>query len=87
MLIGAVIGTIFALIGLARSFPRRHEPELANSRWKLPVLIVMVAACLAFIIAGPWPGFWAALLAMLLVEIGFVIAGRNPWWMQSSLEA
>jgi len=86
MLTGLVIGTIVAVVGLSQSFTRRHEPEPPNSRWKLPSLIVMGATCVVFTVAGPWPVVWAALVLVLLVEIGFVLAGRNPWWMQDRLD-
>ena len=86
MLTGLVIGTIVAVVGLSQSFPRRHEPEPPNSRWKLPSLIFMAAMCVAFAVVGPWPLFWAALGVGILVEIGFVLAGRNPWWMQGRLD-
>jgi sterol desaturase/sphingolipid hydroxylase (fatty acid hydroxylase superfamily) len=82
MLIGLVIGTIFAVVGLSQSFPRRHEPEPPNSRWKLPSLILIVVTRVTFAVAGPWPVVWVALAVVLLVEIGYVLAGRNPWWMQ-----
>ena len=83
MLTGLVIGAIVAVVGLSQSFSRRDEPEPPNSRWKLPLLILMAATCIAFAVAGPWPAVWAALVVVLLVEIGFVLAGRNPWWMQA----
>ena len=86
MLTGLVIGTIVAVVGLSRSFPGRREPEPPNSRWKLPSLVVMAATCVAFTVAGPWPVVWATLVIVLLVEIGFVLAGRNPWWMRSGLD-
>jgi amino acid transporter len=86
ILIGIVIGTIFAVVGLPRSFPKRHEPEPPNSRWKLPSLILMAVTCVAFAVIGPWPVVWAALAVVLLVEICFVLAGRNPWWMQGRLD-
>jgi len=86
MLTGVVIGAIVAAIGLSQSFPRRHEPEPPNSRWKLLLLIVMVAICIVFATVGRWPVLWAALVVVLFVEIGFVLVGRNPWWMQSPLD-
>jgi hypothetical protein len=86
MLIGLIIGTIFAVVGVSQSFPKRHAPEPPNSRWKLPSLILMAVTCGAFAVVGPWPVVWAALAVVLLVEIGFVLAGRNPWWMQGRLD-
>jgi hypothetical protein len=86
MLIGLIIGAIFALVGLSQSFPSRHAPEPPNSRWKLPSLILMAVTCVAFAVVGPWPVVWVALAVVLLVEIGFVLAGRNPWWMQGRLD-
>jgi len=86
MLVGLVIGTIVALVGLWQSFPKRHAPEPPNSRWKLPSLILMVVMCVVFAVVGPWPVVWAALAVALLVEIGFGLAGRNPWWMQGRLD-
>lgn len=86
MLIGAAVGAIVAAVGLSQSFPRRHEPEPPNSRWKLPSLLVMTVIGLIFAVAGTWLAFWAALIVLLLVEIGFVLAGRNPWWTQAHLD-
>jgi hypothetical protein len=85
-MIGLIIGTIFAVVGLSQSFPKRHAPEPPNSRWKLPLLILLAVTCVAFAVVGPWPVVWAALAVVLLVEIGFVLAGRNPWWMQGRLD-
>jgi hypothetical protein len=39
----------------------------------------------AFAAAGTWPALWELLVVLLLVEIGFVLAGRNPWWMQARI--
>jgi hypothetical protein len=86
MLIGLIIGTIFAVVTLSQSFPSRHAPEPPNSRWKLPSLILLAVTCVAFTVVEPWPVVWAALAVVLLVEIGFVLAGRNPWWMQGRLD-
>jgi hypothetical protein len=86
MLIGVVIGSVVAAIGLSQSFPRRHEPEPPNSRWKLPSLLVMTVIGVAFAVSGTWPVLWAGLVVILLVEIGLVLAGRNPWWMQGPLD-
>ncbi|HUN78030.1 MAG TPA: hypothetical protein VMU32_03840 [Solirubrobacteraceae bacterium] len=86
MLTGVIIGGIVAGVGLLRLYPKRHEPEPPNSRWKLPFLIVMVAICVVFTIVGQWPILWAALAVVIFVQIGFVLIGRNPWWMQTSLD-
>jgi peptidoglycan/LPS O-acetylase OafA/YrhL len=86
MLTGVVIGSVVAAIGLFQSFQRRHEPEPPNSRWKLPSLIVMTVIGVVFAVSGTWPVLWAALVVVLLAEIGFVLAGRNPWWMQGRLD-
>ncbi len=86
MLIGVVIGSVMAAVGLSQSFPRRHEPEPPNKRWKLPSLLVMTVIGVTFAVFGTWPAFWAVLVVLLLVEIGFVLAGRNPWWMQARLD-
>lgn len=86
MLPGLVIGTVIAVVRLSQAFRKRHEPEPANNRWKLPLLILMTAACVVFTVAGLSPVVWAALAMVLLIEIGFVLAGRNPWWMQGPLD-
>ncbi len=86
MLIGLVIGTIVVAVGLSQSFHRRHEPEPPNSRWKLPWLILLSASGVVLAVVGPWPVVWASLVVLLLVEVGFVLAGRNPWWMQSRFD-
>jgi hypothetical protein len=86
MLIGVVIGSVVAAVGLSQSFPKRHEPEPPNGRWKLPSLLVMTVIGVAFAAAGTWPAFWTVLVVLLLVEIGFVLAGRNPWWMQAHVD-
>jgi hypothetical protein len=46
----------------------------------------MTVIGVAFAVSGTWPAFWAVLVVLLLVEIGFVLAGRNPWWMQARLD-
>jgi len=86
MLVGVVVGLIAGGIGLARSFPGRHAPEPPNNRWKLPVMTFMAALCGVLAFTGPWPIVWALLAAICLVEVRFVLAGRNPWWMQSPLD-
>lgn len=83
---GVVIGAIFGgVFGFARTFPRRHDPEPPNARWKLPMLVVLTAICvvLAVISSSVISSlFGAVLAASFVVQIGLVLAGRNPWWMQ-----
>jgi hypothetical protein len=46
----------------------------------------MTVIGVVFAVSGTWPAFWAALVVLLLVEISFVLAGRNPWWMQAHVD-
>jgi hypothetical protein len=46
----------------------------------------MTVIGVVFAVSGTWPVLWAALVVVLLAEIGFVLAGRNPWWMQGRLD-
>lgn len=82
MWIGLVIGSLFAVATWSRAFPRRHEPEPPNSRLKGPVSALLIVACAVLAFVGPWPVVWAALALWGSVQLGFVLAGRNPWWMQ-----
>jgi len=61
--------------------PATWPTEPPNSRWKLPTLIVFIPICVGFAFIG-LPVLWAVLGVICAVEIGFVLAGRNPWWMQ-----
>jgi hypothetical protein len=77
-------GGLSSVIGLVKSLRFRGQPEPPNRRWKLPMLIVFAAVFLAFaVIDGGGVVLGSVLTAILLVEIGFILGGRNPWWMQS----
>lgn len=71
---------------LAKAFGMRHEPEPPNSRLKLPMLLVVLAVCVALAVtgAGAQAIVFIVLGAIVVVQIGYVQAGRNPWWMQDA---
>jgi len=50
------------------------------------MLVLLVGGCAAWALVGEWPALWAALGVLCLVQIGFVLSGRNPWWMQAAWE-
>jgi hypothetical protein len=89
VLIGFVIAVLFAVPQSVRSYRLRDQPEPPNRRVKLPVVLVALAVCVAFVISGI--GIVALLIfsicgVFLVAQIGFILAGRNPWWMQSRLD-
>jgi putative Mn2+ efflux pump MntP len=83
MWIGFAIGLVVGTPQLVRSFRARREPEPTNSRLKLPVTVFMLGVCLTLAITGTAAAFFSVLGSVFLVQIGFIVAGRNPWWMQA----
>jgi NhaP-type Na+/H+ or K+/H+ antiporter len=83
VLIGVIIGVLLAVPQLVRSYRLRDQPEPPNCRSKLPVMLFLLAACVGLAISG------TAVVAVSIggvlagLEVGFILAGRNPWWMQS----
>jgi hypothetical protein len=73
-----------------RSFKPQAEGSIPSGRIfegvQLRGIWGLAEAGVAFAAAGTWPAFWAVLVVLLLVEIGFVLAGRNPWLMQARLD-
>jgi hypothetical protein len=86
MWIGLAIGLLIGGAQLAKAFPRRHEPEPANNRLKLPLMSFLALACAGIAALGIAAVLSIVLAAVCAVEVGFVLAGRNPWWMQSPLD-
>jgi hypothetical protein len=86
MVVVAIMSACVFAYALRREFPHRHEPEPPNDRRKLPTTAVMAAVCIAFAVLGPWRVFWGILAVMGCIEIAFILAGRNPWWMQGYRE-
>jgi hypothetical protein len=87
MWIGLTIGGVIGAIQLAKAFERRHEPEPPHSRAKLPVTLVLLACTVALAVLGEQPILFAVLALILAVQLGFILAGRNPWWMQGRLDS
>ncbi len=69
-----------------KNFRRRHDPEPRNSRFKLPVTLLLLGGCIALAASGTEPVVFSILAAVMVVQIGFVLAGRNPWWMQGAMD-
>jgi hypothetical protein len=86
MWIGLTIGVIGAIVRGGYNFRFRGDPEPANSRIKLPFMLLLVAACIALAASGTEAIVFSILAAILVVQCGFVLAGRNPWWMQGALD-
>jgi hypothetical protein len=86
MWIGFAIGVAISILELARRFARRHEPEPAHGRFKLAATLLLLAACVALAALGDEPLFFAILAALLTIQVAFILAGRNPWWMQGWLD-
>jgi hypothetical protein len=77
------------LIGMAqlvKSFRMRHEPEPPNSRLKLPIMVLMLCGCIALVIVSTSSVLFSILAVVAVVEIGFIVVGRNPWWMQAAID-
>jgi hypothetical protein len=83
VVIGLVIGAVLAVPQLVRSYRLRDRPEPPNRRLKLPVMVLLLGGCLALAISGIGTVVLSIFGVVAAVEIGFILAGRNPWWMQS----
>jgi hypothetical protein len=81
----AIVG-LLSVAQLIKSFGTRHAPEPPNSRLKLPCMALLLAGCVGLAIDGSSPVLFSILGALVLVEIGFILAGRNPWWMQGAMD-
>jgi hypothetical protein len=82
-------GIIFAVLGvlqLAQNFASRHDPAPPNSRLKLPVVSLLAVACIYLAASGTSRVVLSIAAAVLVVEIGMIIAGRNPWWMWGAFD-
>ena len=86
MWIGLAIGALIGMGQLVSSFRARHAPEPSNSRLKLPIMILLLGGCVAVAITHTSPVLFSILAAVIAVQIGFVLAGRNPWWMQAAID-
>lgn len=82
ILLFAVIGSG---VGLASSWPRRQE-DLPNSPFKLPFFVLCVLVGAVLLVSGTAVILMSIGCAIGLVEVGMIVAGRNPWWMQSPLD-
>jgi hypothetical protein len=71
---------------LIKSFRTRHQPEPPNNRLKLPTMLIGIVSSVALIVDGTWTVLFAVCGVLCALEAGFVLAGRNPWWMQAPLD-
>ena len=81
--------SVTVLIGVAqgiKNFRRRSEPEPPNSRLKLPLTLLALGGCVALAADGTEPIVLSILAAVLAAQIGFILAGRNPWWLQGAMD-
>ena len=84
MWIGLTVGVIAAIVQGSYNFSRfRGDPEPPNSRLKLPLMLLLLAVCIALAASGLSPIVLSILAVICAVEVGFILAGRNPWWMQA----
>lgn len=86
MWIGLVIGGLVGGAQTVKAFARRHEPEPPNSRLKLPIMLLFLGGCIALGASGDFPVLFAAVALLIAIEIAFILAGRNPWWMQGAID-
>jgi Flp pilus assembly protein TadB len=86
MWIGIAIGLTIATPQLLKRFAHRHEPEPAHGRLKLPTTLLLLVVCVALAALGVEPVLLAILASLFAIQVGFILAGRNPWWMQDSLD-
>jgi hypothetical protein len=71
---------------MIKSFRSRHEPEPSNNRLKLPTMLICFAASVMFVVVGIETVLFTICGVLSALEAGFVMAGRNPWWMQAPLD-
>jgi uncharacterized membrane protein YfcA len=81
-----IIPAAVALVTLAYTFRKRHEPEPPNNALKLPFAIVALAVCIVAVVAGVLTVPFAILIVPLAIQIAFIAKGRNPWWMQALID-
>jgi hypothetical protein len=86
MWIGLGIGVLIGGGQLVKAFLSRHEPEPPNNRLKLPIMLLLLGGCIALAVSDEFPVLFAALALLIAVEIPFILAGRNPWWMQAPID-
>jgi hypothetical protein len=86
MWLGFAVGLTIATPPLLKRFARRHEPEPPHGRFKLRVTLLLLAVCVALAALGEESLFFAILASLFAIQVGFILAGRNPWWMQDSLD-
>lgn len=86
MWIGLAIGAFIGTAQGIKTFRTRHEPEPPNSRLKLPFFMLCFGVLVAFAVGGTSTVVFSVLATVCAVEIGFILAGRNPWWMQAPID-
>jgi len=60
----------------------RGQPEPPNNRIKLPMLILATAFFGVELAKGEDVVLSTILIVVGVVTMGFILAGRNRWWMQ-----
>ena len=86
MWLGIAVGLTITTPQLVKRFARRHEPEPPHGRFKLPATLLLLGASVALTALGDEPLFFAILASLFAIQVGFILAGRNPWWMQGWLD-
>lgn len=86
MWIGIAIGLAIGSPQLVKRFARRRGPEPPHGRFKLPVTLLLLGASVALAALGQEPLLFTVLALLFTVQVGFILAGRNPWWIQSWLD-
>jgi hypothetical protein len=86
MWIGLTIGVLAGIVQGINNFRCRRDPEPPNSKLKLPLMLLLLAACVAPAVTGTSPIVFFVLAAVCTVEVGFILVGRNPWWMQGPMD-
>jgi hypothetical protein len=86
MWLGIAIGLAIGTPELVKRLARRHEPEPPHSRLKLPATLLLLVVCVALAALGEEPLLLAILASLFAIQVGFILAGRNPWRMQGWLD-
>jgi hypothetical protein len=86
MWIGLTIGTVAGIAQGINNFRFCGGPEPPNSKLKLPFMLLLLGICIAFAAIGVGPIIFSVLAGVCAIEVCFILAGRNPWWMQAPID-
>ncbi|MGO9322773.1 MAG: hypothetical protein ACLQBY_18490 [Solirubrobacteraceae bacterium] len=82
------MGLVFCIAMAFLVFNARYrgQPEPPNNRIKLPLVLLETAFFAVLVSKGEHVVLSSILIVVGIVTAGFILAGRNPWWLQGSAD-